>query len=111
MTFLLALSAFCISIYLLYIQKTNDVSLQEEKRREKEKKQKKIQEQLLSMLGKKCEIRIGKPMFHIDIITNVQGILEDMDDEWIVIKEEGKKKNIKVIRKSMISSLKNIQMK
>ncbi|MBO5347128.1 MAG: hypothetical protein J6A45_03225 [Lachnospiraceae bacterium] len=60
-------------------------------------------------LGKKCEIYVKDSMAAIDIMSSVTGVLIDMDDEWLVMEVENKKKKLqKVFRISNVKSFKEI---
>lgn len=59
--------------------------------------------------NKKCEITVKKPMPSIDIMFNVQGILLEWDDVWVVMKVQNKKSSSqKIFRVDNIASIKEI---
>ncbi len=59
--------------------------------------------------GRNCEIIVKDPLVYIDVMHSVKGCLLDVDDEWIMLDCEQKKKNVtKVSRISNISSVKEI---
>ena len=41
--------------------------------------------------GKTCEITVKEPLM-IDIMFSVRGILVDLDDEWVMVETQDKKK-------------------
>lgn len=60
-------------------------------------------------MNKKCEIIIKEPLAAIDIMFNVKGVLVDMDEEWLMLEVETKKKRSwKMFRIENISSIKEI---
>lgn len=59
--------------------------------------------------GKDCEITVKDPMFDIDVVYSMQGIILDVDDEWVMVEQrEKKKKSVKVIRIENIEGMKEI---
>lgn len=64
---------------------------------------------LLGYLGKTIEIVVKDPMFGIGVIHSQKGVLQDLDDQWMeMVCEEKKKKVIKMIRLDQISGVKEI---
>ena len=58
--------------------------------------------------GKICEITVKEPLM-IDIMFSVRGILVDLDDEWVMVKtQDKKKKSIKIFRIDNVSGIKEI---
>ena len=78
---------------------------------EKVEKRKMSYKKVLSeYLNKNCEIIVKEPMPSIDIMFSVKGILMDLDDEWLVLEVETKKKKTwKMFRISNIESVKEIK--
>lgn len=59
--------------------------------------------------GRTIEIVVKDPMFGIGVIHSQKGILQDLDDQWMeMVCEEKKKKVIKMIRLDQISGVKEI---
>ena len=59
--------------------------------------------------GRTIEIVVNDPMFGIGVIHSQKGILQDLDDQWMeMVCEEKKKKVIKMIRLDQISGVKEI---
>lgn len=59
--------------------------------------------------NKMCEITVKTPMPGIDVMFNIQGVLEDWDNQWVVMRINGKKKNSeKIFRIDNITSIKEI---
>lgn len=59
--------------------------------------------------GRTIEIVVKDPMFGIGVIHSQKGILQDLDDQWIeMVCEEKKKKVIKMICLDQISGVKEI---
>lgn len=84
--------------------------------REKEKKPQKnknvIDNSLMDMIGKYCEISLKEWLVYIDGDYTLTGIIKEMDDEWLVIEVTKKNKiKTKVIRKSLISHIKIVNQK
>lgn len=66
-------------------------------------------EHLPELLGKTCEITVKKPLLSIDIAFSITGTVIDFDDEWIVIRKEGKKQNMmKIFRIDNINGIKEL---
>ena len=52
---------------------------------------------------------VKDPMFGIGVIHSQKGVLRDLDDQWLeMVCEEKKKKIIKIIRLDQISGVKEI---
>lgn len=84
--------------------------------REKEKKPQKnknvIDNSLMDMIGKYCEISLKEWLVYIDGDYTLTGIIKEMDDDWLVIEVTKKNKiKTKVIRKSLISHIKIVNQK
>ena len=59
--------------------------------------------------GRTIEIVVKDPMFGIEVIHSQKGVLRDLDDQWLeMVCEEKKKKIIKIIRVDQISGVKEI---
>lgn len=54
-----------------------------------------------------CEIVVKKAMFQIDIPYSVEGKLQDVDDEWVLIKS-GKKEILRMIRIATIEDVRQL---
>lgn len=75
------------------------------------KKEKKMsyQKVLPEYLNKMCEITLKEPLVALDIMFSAKGILIDLDEEWVMLEVEVKKKKvIKMFRIDNISSIKEI---
>lgn len=60
-------------------------------------------------LNKHCEIKLKNPMISIDVLYSIQGIILDMDEDWImVMREEKAVSKVKVLRIENISGIKEI---
>ena len=60
-------------------------------------------------LGRTIEVVVKDPMFGIGVIHSQKGVLRDLDDQWLeMVCEEKKKKIIKIIRLDQISGVKEI---
>lgn len=58
--------------------------------------------------GKMCEITLKEPLM-IDIMFSVKGILADVDEEWVMIETQIKKKKVmKIFRIDNISGISEI---
>lgn len=89
-------------IYMIWTQKENE-------EKDKVNKSMDYHEILPMYLMRNCEIRVKKPLFSIDIAYCYKGTLLDIDDEWLMLKKQEKKKEIiKIIRISNIKSVKEI---
>lgn len=67
-----------------------------------------FREVLADYRGKICEITVKEPLM-IDIMFSVRGILVDLDDEWVMVKtQDKKKKSIKIFRVDNVSGIKEI---
>lgn len=61
-------------------------------------------------LQKTCEIILKEPLYSIDIMFSIKGILVDADDKWVMIEIEHKKKKIlKLFRIDNINSMKELK--
>lgn len=61
-------------------------------------------------LNKKCELKIKDAMVAIDVMFSATGTLVDLDDEWLMLEVETKKKTItKLLRVDSIKSVKEIK--
>lgn len=75
----------------------------------KEEKKVSYQKVLPEYLNKMCEITLKEPLVALDIMFSVKGILIDLDEEWVMLEVEGKKKKVlKMFRIDNISSIKEI---
>lgn len=61
-------------------------------------------------LNKKCELTIKDAMPAIDVMFSVTGTLVDLDDQWLMLEVETKKKTIKkLLRVDSVKSVKEIK--
>lgn len=61
-------------------------------------------------LHKKCELRVKDAMVAIDVMYSATGILVDLDDEWLMLEVETKKKTIrKLLRVDSVKGVKEIK--
>ena len=75
----------------------------------KEEKKISYQKVLPEYLNKMCEITLKEPLVALDIMFSAKGILVDMDEEWVMLEMDTKKKKvIKMFRIDNISSIKEI---
>lgn len=76
---------------------------------EKMKSKLSYQKVLPEYLNKKCEIIVKEPLAAIDVMFNVQGVLVDLDEEWLMIEVQTRKKQcVKMIRIDNVRSVKEI---
>lgn len=102
MNILLVIIILQLAYLIYYIRKPKTA----EEKEQKELKYKKI---LPQYMNKKCEIIIKEPLAAIDIMFNEKGVLVDMDEEWLMLEVETKKKRSwKMFRIDNISSIKEI---
>lgn len=67
-----------------------------------------FQKILTEFRGKMCEITLKEPLM-IDIMFSVKGILADVDEEWVMIETQSKKKKVmKIFRIDNISGISEI---
>lgn len=72
------------------------------------KVQRSFRDVLPEFIGKRCEITLKEPLV-IDMLFSVKGILADVDDEWVMLEVQGKKKTvIKIFRIDNISGINEI---
>lgn len=84
--------------------------------REKEKRtsEKKtfVTDSLQDMIHKYCEISLKEWLVYIDGDYILSGVITDVDDEWVVIETVKKdKKRTRIIRKTLITGVKEIKQK
>ena len=61
-------------------------------------------------LNKKCELTIKDAMPAIDVMFSVTGTLVDLDDQWLMLEVETKKKTIKkLLRVDSVKGVKEIK--
>lgn len=100
MTTFLILVVMGLVIYLIAEYKKGDKEV---------KKTVSYKEILPEYLEKNCEIRVKNPMPSIDIMYSLKGVLTDMDDEWLMLEQKGKKKTVvKVLRIENVAGVKEI---
>ena len=83
----------------------------EYKKHEPESRQETSYREILpSFLNKNCEVILKKPLLSIDLAYSAKGILVDMDEDWIMLeRQEKKKKVVKVLRIELVSGVKEIK--
>ena len=75
----------------------------------KEEKKISYQKVLPEYLNKMCEITLKEPLIALDFMLSAKGILIDLDEEWVMLEVEVKKKKVlKMFRIDNISSIKEI---
>ena len=75
----------------------------------KEKLKLSFEKILPDYVGKRCEIYVNDSMVSINIVISVTGVLVDMDDEWLMMEVENKKKKVqKIFRIDNVKSIKEI---
>lgn len=100
MTTFLVLVVIGLVVYLIVELKKED---------KETKKRISYRELLPEYYQKNCEIRVKKPMPSIDIMYSIKGVLANMDDEWVMLEQEGKKKTaVKMLRIENIAGIKEI---
>ncbi|NBK96561.1 MAG: hypothetical protein EOM50_00835 [Erysipelotrichia bacterium] len=108
MAFFISFFALIVSIYALY--QINE--MKKDKKEEKvkgENKEKQIRESFIALKGHNCEIIVSKTMPFIDVMYSYEGIILDVDDEWVVIcNTKGKKQIEKIIRICCIKDVKQL---
>lgn len=68
-----------------------------------------LKEQLISLKDKTCEITVKEPLIFIDIMYQAQGIILDVDQDWVLFAQTKNKKQLeKLIRIAMIKEVKEI---
>lgn len=71
-----------------------------------------IDDCLMEMVGKFCEISLKEWLVYIDCVYTIKGTILDIDDDWIAIEVVKKNtKKVEVIRKTLISEVKEIRQK
>lgn len=91
-------------IYMIYLKEKEKKTIKEEKNT--------IDDSLLEMVGKNCEITLKKMLVYIDGDYSLRGVIKEMDQDWLVIETTKKEKTkVRVIRKSIVSSIKMINEK
>lgn len=103
MTDILLIIIIAMLAYMIHLWK-------EQAENEKGEKGKLLYRKVLpEYLNKMCEITLKEPLAEIDIMFSAKGILVDLDDEWVMLEIEVKKKKvIKMFRINNISSIKEI---
>ena len=103
MTDILLIIIIAMLAYVIHIMKECTAS------GEKEEKKISYQKVLPEYLNKMCEIILKEPLGSLDIMFSAKGILVDLDEEWVMLEVEvRKKKVVKMIRIDNISSIKEI---
>ena len=103
MTDILLIIIIALLAYMIYFLKEQTGS---EKREEKKISYQKV---LPEYLNKMCEITLKEPLVALDIMFSAKGILIDLDEEWVMLEIEVKKKKVvKMFRIDNISSIKEI---
>ena len=87
-------------IYIIYSMKREE--------EDAGKLQRSFKSVLPDILGKMCEITLEEPLV-IDMLFSVKGILVDVDDEWVMLRVQEKKKKVtKIFRIENISGINEI---
>ena len=103
MTDILLIIIIAMLAYVIHLMKERTVS------GEKEEKKTSYQKVLPEYLNKMCEITLKEPLAALDIMFSAKGILVDLDEEWVMLEVEVKKKKVvKMFRIDNISSIKEI---
>uniref|UniRef100_UPI004056DE3E hypothetical protein n=1 Tax=Agathobacter sp. TaxID=2021311 RepID=UPI004056DE3E len=103
MTDILLIIIIALIAYIIHILKGQTGS------EEKEKKKISYQKVLPEYLNKMCEITLKEPLAVLDIMFSTKGILVDLDEEWVMLEVDVKKKKVvKMFRIDNISSIKEI---
>lgn len=107
MTNFLLIIAVLLLAYMAYRMHTDRKQKGEEK---SDKPQMPFEKILPDYLGKRCELTVKDPMPAIDIILSVTGVLSDLDEEWLMLEiETKKKKSLKLLRIENIKNVKEIK--
>ena len=89
--------------YMIHIMKEQTAS------GEKEEKKLSYQKVLPEYLNKMCEITLKGPLAALDIMFSAKGVLVDLDEDWVMLEVDVKKKKVvKMFRIDNISSIKEI---
>ena len=89
--------------YMIHIMKEQTAS------GEKEEKKLSYQKVLPKYLNKMCEITLKEPLAALDIMFSAKGVLVDLDEDWVMLEVDVKKKKVvKMFRIDNISSIKEI---
>lgn len=87
-------------IYIIYSMKREE--------EDAGKLQRSFKSVLPDFLGKMCEITLEEPLV-IDMLFSVKGSLVDVDDEWVMLRVQEKKKKVtKIFRIENISGINEI---
>ncbi len=81
-------------------------------RRQKNKtsKEHSYREVLPSYRNRYCEIIVKKPLINIDVPYSVKGVLTDIDDQWILLEtEDRKRRSKKILRIENIEGIKELK--
>ena len=88
MTDILLIIIIAMLVYMIHIMKEQTGS------EEKEKKKISYQKVLPEYLNKMCEITLKEPLVALDIMFSAKGILIDLDEDWVMLEVEVKKKRL-----------------
>ena len=103
MTDILLIIIIAMLAYMIHLGKERTGS------EEKEEKKISYQKVLPEYLNRMCEITLKEPMAALDIMFSAKGILIDLDEEWVMLEVDVKKKKVvKMFRIDNISSIKEI---
>ena len=92
--------------YIIY-DKENDKKNNKQQNKVKEKM---VDEMLPGLIGKECEIDFKHWLIYIADDSSLKGIIKDVDEQWVVVETTKKKQPcLKVIKKSLIANIKEIQ--
>ena len=97
-----------ILVLLCYLMKTVTHG-EKEKQTVKDQPSLNYQAILLQYLKKNCSIILKKPLASLDAMYSIEGVLCDLDDEWLLIETMTKRKTIvRMLRIDTIQSIKEI---
>ena len=103
MTDILLIIIIALLAYMIHILKEHTGN------GKKEEKKVSYQKVLPEYLNKMCEITLKEPLVALDIMFSAKGILIDLDEDWVMLEVEVKKKKVvKMFRIDNISSIKQI---
>ena len=97
-----------ILVLLCYLMKTVTHG-EKEKQTVKDQPSLNYQAILPQYLKKNCSIILKKPLASLDAMYSIEGVLCDLDDEWLLIETMTKRKTIvRILRIDTIQSIKEI---
>lgn len=99
-----------IAVMLGYMAYMMHTERKQKRTGETDKPQLPMAQILPDYLNKKCELKVKDAMVAIDVMFSATGTLVDLDDEWLMLEVETKKKTItKLLRVDSIKSVKEIK--